>query len=234
MNASLRFVRAITLDAEGTLIHPYPSVGAVYAEVLARHGISVQPVVLEKSFRSAFTSARDTPRANLSEESEKEFCRGVVRQTVGRFCPHEILDTVFAELYESFSSAKRWKLAEDAIPTLKVLKDRGYRLAILTNWDRRLHHVLSETSLASLVDFCFISSEIGFEKPDRRIFSYVEEVLGLAPQEMLHVGDSIHIDGAGALNACWNFLLLRRGEHKEVDGYFTIPNLAGLLEVLPN
>ncbi len=33
-------IRAVTFDVGGTLIEPWPSVGHVYAEVAARHGVA--------------------------------------------------------------------------------------------------------------------------------------------------------------------------------------------------
>jgi hypothetical protein len=38
---ALSGIRAVTFDVGGTLIEPWPSVGRVYAEVAARHGVEV-------------------------------------------------------------------------------------------------------------------------------------------------------------------------------------------------
>ena len=43
-------VEAITLDVGGTLIEPWPSVGHIYAEVAARHGVQAEPEELTRRF----------------------------------------------------------------------------------------------------------------------------------------------------------------------------------------
>ncbi|MAU91119.1 MAG: HAD family hydrolase, partial [Gammaproteobacteria bacterium TMED182] len=47
-------VEAITLDVGGTLIEPWPSVGHVYAEVAARHGVQAEPEELTRRFVQAW------------------------------------------------------------------------------------------------------------------------------------------------------------------------------------
>src|SRR5580700_10426449 len=43
-------IRAVTFDVGGTLIEPWPSVGRVYAEVAARHGLEVAAEDLDRQF----------------------------------------------------------------------------------------------------------------------------------------------------------------------------------------
>ncbi len=48
-----------------------------------------------------------------------------------------------------------------------------------------------------------ISEEVGFLKPDRRLFSHAERAAGVAGPKILYVGDSYRSDVLGALNAGW-------------------------------
>ena len=54
---------------------------------------------------------------------------------------------------------------------------------------------------------CFVSDDIGFEKPDPRFFEVCCRRSGLAPGDLLMVGDSLTADIAGAaaagIDACW-------------------------------
>ncbi len=52
-------VRAVTFDAGGTLIQPWPSVGHVYAEVAARHGHKIPPAALNQRFGKAWRARKD-------------------------------------------------------------------------------------------------------------------------------------------------------------------------------
>ena len=49
--------QVIFFDAGGTLFRPYPSVGAVYAKVAAKHGVQVDAGTSTKPFMSSGTSA---------------------------------------------------------------------------------------------------------------------------------------------------------------------------------
>lgn len=225
-------MEAITFDAGGTLIWPYPSVGEVYARVLSRFGIQIDPPKVESDFRITFKQMRGVDRKTVSDDSERAFWRGIVETVLGPHIPPAEFDVVFNELYETFASSQCWRLAEDALYTLIELRKRGYRLAILSNADSRFRQVFSEMGITELVEQVFISSEIGWEKPDQRIFRHVEKKLGLAPHQILHIGDSPHHDIEGATNAGWHHLLLDGDDSK--SEFSSIKKLSKLLYLLPN
>src|ERR1700704_702865 len=51
----LGHIQAVTFDVGGTLIKPWPSVGHVYAEVAARHGLeAASPEQLNRQFAEAW------------------------------------------------------------------------------------------------------------------------------------------------------------------------------------
>ncbi len=224
-------VRAITFDAGGTLIRPYPSVGEIYFETLRGFGIEVDPQEVEKDFRVAFNeTVRRGNDKRVSNESERVFWQRVVRNCLGRHIPPDIFDKVFDELYDTFVSASRWQLAEDALPILKELRHRGYRLAILSNADSRFCQVFKEMGLTDLMEAIFISSEIGYEKPDLRIFRHVEKTLKLSPPQILHIGDSPRHDAEGAANAGWQYRLLKyETSHLEYPCINTLGEILGVV-----
>src|SRR5581483_2268722 len=56
----LSHIQAVTFDVGGTLIKPWPSVGHVYAEVAARHGVKrLQPEALDRQFAAAWRRLRN-------------------------------------------------------------------------------------------------------------------------------------------------------------------------------
>lgn len=230
---SLTNIKAVTFDAGGTLIHPYPSAGAIYAEILARHRITIQTPALEHLFSSALQKAQSTIRENLDETTEKYYWREIVRDTIGRFCPQkEKFSEVFEDIFDAFACAKRWKAADDAADTLATLKSRGYPLALLSNADKRYRQVFTEMGFDDFFEYMFISSEIGYEKPDWRIFDHVQKYLQVPPESILHVGDSPMRDGRGAAEAGWQYLIL--SPESEADGGpLCISSLSRLLALLP-
>lgn len=211
-------IQLVTFDAGGTLIFPHPSVGEVYAEVLGDHGFSFDPQVLEERFRAVFKRLTSTPRVGPGALDDKALWRTAVRETLGKACPPEpAFARVFEDLYQTFASARRWRLNAHLPEVLYRLRERGYRLAILSNADARFRQVFAEMGLAELFEAMFISGELGFEKPDVRIFRHVEQATGVPAAAILHVGDSPAHDQAGAEAAGWSCFLVRPGDPTLAD-----------------
>jgi HAD superfamily hydrolase (TIGR01549 family) len=75
-----------------------------------------------------------------------------------------------------------------------------YRLGLLSNFDDAQcgREVLSDTGIAHLFEAVIISAEVRLRKPDPRIFRRMLELLGLAPHQVLYVGDTPRDDIWGA------------------------------------
>ena len=86
-------ISGITFDVSGTLLSPYPSVGDIYAEVLSKHGVTIQPMALNTLFKDSLAHAQEKTRKNLNEDTEFEFWRNIVWQTIRCYCKPFILDS---------------------------------------------------------------------------------------------------------------------------------------------
>ena len=108
------------------------------------------------------------------------------------------------ELWETWNLGGaffRRVLFEDAIATLDELHRRGYRLACVTNRafsGRGFVAELEELGLAGKFDALSVSCDVGFMKPHPRIFQHALELLDIAPEEAVMVGDSLRADVQGA------------------------------------
>jgi putative hydrolase of the HAD superfamily len=225
-------IRAITFDAGGTLLYPFPSVGHIYSEVIAAHGVSVEASLLETGFRRAWKEAHSTPRISIDEHSERDWWRNVVRKTLAGHQEPENFDAFFDELWVAFADPARWKLFDGVIETLAEIKKRRYQMALLSNWDHRLRSLIEGLELEKFFDELFISSEVGFEKPDSRIFKMAEKHFKLPSDAFLHVGDSDHHDVNGAKAVGWQWIQIT---HQPGKGFVNnqISKLVDLLEILP-
>ena len=88
---------------------------------------------------------------------------------------------------------------------LEALRGRGLRLAVVANgWPepaRLTRRRISELGVGERVDAVVLADEIGWRKPDPRIFSAALSVLGVGAAEALHVGDRLDADVRGAAGA---------------------------------
>lgn len=209
INVDFSRVRVMTFDAGGTLVKPSPGVGIIYAEILGKHGVVVAPEILEQRFRKIFKElAARRPRPMVSEETERKFWRAVVRRCVTPECAEEKVGVVFEELWEEFALGRRWIIRAGMAQMLEEYAAKpGVRLAVLSNWDSRLHRVLEGLDLRRYFAKVFISSEIGAEKPDLRAFRAVEAAMGQPPEAFLHIGDDAAHDYAAARAAGWQAIL---------------------------
>lgn len=98
------------------------------------------------------------------------------------------------EIY--FAARNRVELYPDTLPALKRLTAR-WPLASLTNGNADLQRVGLQSHFVHHV----CARDTGVAKPDPRIFLAAAERLGVAPEQILHVGDDPAADVAGARDA---------------------------------
>ena len=120
-------------------------------------------------------------------------------------------------------------LYPDARETIAALRERGIRIAVVSNFDSRLITILEGLGVASSFEDIFVSSSVGYAKPDRRIFDFVLKAWQLTPEHVLHVGDSLKNDVEGAGNAGIKSILVdRKGAHHGA----ALTRVASLSEIL--
>lgn len=226
-------VKAVTFDAAHTLYHPHPSVGAIYREVMQRHGLDYPADALEQGFRQAFRCVAKDATILDGEKREWSYWRSIVATSISHLSPPPAdFDRLFEDLWNEFAHGHRWRPEPSALQTLSSLRDRGYRTALLTNWDQRVRQVVAETGFAPHLDHLFVSSEIGHEKPDREIFAHCQAALQLAPEQILHIGDSLQHDIAGAQAAGWHAIRISAEAAQPNAPCRSIQKLSELLDIL--
>lgn len=83
--------------------------------------------------------------------------------------------------------------------TLKRLKQKGYKLAIVTDAPKLKAYVrLDEMGIADLFDAVVGREDTGREKPSKLPFKKALKALGVKPSEAMHVGDWRERDVLGA------------------------------------
>lgn len=212
----------IAFDAVGTLIYPDTPVAIAYQAVAARHGSLLSVFEFERCFHAAFRHTETNPfpggpvrRAELtitSEEIEAARWRWIVRDLV-----HDLDDTeeCFRELFEHFAQPSSWKCFDDVDDALRRLHQAGYRLAVASNFDRRLHGICDSLPELKPIERRVISSEVGHRKPSPRFYEALCHACGCDRTEVLMVGDDPEHDLAGPLSVGMPALLVARRAVRE-------------------
>lgn len=93
----------------------------------------------------------------------------------------------------------------DSICALHGLAETGIPMAVVSNADGTVATILREAGVCQegpgpLVEMRAIvdSGAIGVAKPDPEVFAPAVEALAVAPDRILHIGDSVHYDVVGA------------------------------------
>jgi len=124
---------------------------------------------------------------------------------------------------------------EDVIPVLQELGDRGVRKAIISNtpWgspSKLWREEIARLGLDKQVEAAVFCGDVGWRKPDRRIFEFTLEKLGVSSDECVFVGDDPRWDIVGPKTIGMEAILIdRRGAVRDSEEK-AIRNLYGLLD----
>ncbi len=203
--------RALLVDVLGTLVRLTPPVAPLRAEMAARFGVHLT----EAQAAAALASEISYYRRHLQQGSDlarlgqlRRQCAEVLRAAMPP--SRELMEISPHALTEALLSSLRFSAFPDAAPALRGLRRRPIAIVAVSNWDVSLHEVLARLSLAELLDAIVTSAEVGVRKPTREVFDHALALVGVEPQDAVHVGDSMEEDVAGARAAGIEPILLAR------------------------
>ena len=187
-------IEAILFDAGGTLIHVDGS------RFCAAAGLHYDP----EDFAAAEAAATAAVRSWILGHPESTDAQRMplfldrFLQALGVDEP-EVRQAAARRIALEHQRANLWSgAAPGARETLGTLRERGYRLGVVSNADGRVRRLLEEAGLATHLEVILDSAHLGVEKPDPRIFLAAAEEMSLPPSSCAYVGDVYEIDILGA------------------------------------
>lgn len=230
-------IHVVFFDAAETLFHVNGSVAEIYLRHAIRHGFRRMPDSLEsitQAFRRAFREAPPpvfvgTAGAKL-KQCERLWWFDIVHNVFYRVGMFEHFDEFFEEVFQVFEEPRSWVLYPETQRVLTCLRDQGFELGIVSNFDSRLFTVLRGLGIESMFHTVTISSLAQAAKPAQKIFEVALEKHAVDPEEAVHIGDSLRDDAEAAHKAGLIGILLDR--HGRVEGA-GVPVIHTLDELLP-
>ncbi len=198
-------VRAITLDLDDTLWPVWPTIQRaeqVLSDWLTAHAPRTAALSADAELKKAVRAeinARHADRAHDLSFLRLQSIRALLQQAGD---PVHLAEPAFEAF---FAERQRVDLFEDALPALRFWSQR-YPVVALSNGNADVHRVGIGQHFQASVS----AKSLGVAKPDLRIFLAGAEAAGVAPQEVLHIGDDAHADGVGALAAGMQVAWLNR------------------------
>lgn len=201
-------LEAVLLDLGNTLV----GMDAAFAvDALAAEGVATTP----ERFRRAEAAARPALSAWIATgdgtvPTSRVYVRAILdRLGVDRDGVHPALEERLLTRLRSVPTERLWSAVLPGVPqALSALRRTGLRLVVVSNSDGTAEAGLVASGLRGLLDGVVDSTVFGVEKPDRRIFAHALELVGVAPEHAVHVGDLHAVDVVGAVAAGIHAVLL--------------------------
>lgn len=126
------------------------------------------------------------------------------------------------------------KIFSDTEKTLKILRERGYLLGVVTNGFAPMQHKkLDISGLRKYFQTIVVSGDYPFSKPDKRLFLEASRQIGLPPEKLAMVGDHPINDIQGAQGAGIFPIWMKYGffRDRQPQGVLTIERMFELLNI---
>ena len=193
--------RAILFDLDDTLILAFGPSPSQWQRTIAAFADRLGPIeaaALAAAISEASNDLWADPgrhkywRHRISEARRKIVADAfAVLAAEGHPIPPQEIGNAMADAYQALHEAEL-EMFPDAHETLDALKDRGVKLALITNGAAEPQRAkVVRFALEHRFDHIQIEGEHGFGKPEERAYTHAMEVLGVAPHETWMVGDNL-------------------------------------------
>jgi putative hydrolase of the HAD superfamily len=192
---------ALVLDVGGVFLVPHP---ALVSEAFAAVGIAVGDFDAARAHFSGVCALREDAEDGRSDQGD--YLRGYVGALDIPAVDRRRAVEAFAILWKTLDV---WShVLADSVLGLRLLAERALPLAVVSNSDgtveeRLVRHAICQVGHGPGVSVLSISDSavIGVEKPDPRAFAHAIRAVGLTPDQIAYVGDSVRHDVLGARSA---------------------------------
>lgn len=206
-------IQAITLDLDDTLWPVWPTIRKAEADLHDWLTVNAPNTAVLLETPESIRAKRDSLVADFPDRAHDfSFLRqeGIRRALVAGGDDPALAPTAF-EVF--FDARHKVELFDDALPALQYLASR-YPIIAISNGNADIQRV----GLAQYFKGAISAAEFGIAKPDPRIFKAAAVAAGVPAAHVMHVGDDIALDAAGALEAGMHAIWLNR-EGKEWPHY---------------
>lgn len=189
-------IKGLLFDYGGTLDTAGCHWGKMLWHAYERHHVPIT----EEQFREAYVYAERTLGKNPIIQPSYTFCKTLavkIRIEFEHLLHKGLIDPKESEAYQKAVHEDLYKkvvatTAESACVLAQLQK--SYQLALVSNFYGNINVVLEEFHLADYFEDVIESAVVGVRKPDPRIYQIGVEHLGIKPEEVAVVGDSVKKD----------------------------------------
>jgi len=202
------FIRAILFDFGGTLMYGRRNWVPIVAKAddaltsyIRAQGMEVSLTTFSTEFRKRLDEYFKQREEDLLETTYTFVLRELLKDKGYNDVESDVLRGALDALFSV--TQENWVLEEDAIPTIEILRERGYKLGIVSNAgdDKDVQQLAKGFGISKYFDFILTSAACSYRKPHPRIFELALSNWYYPPSEAVMIGDNLDADIRGAQKA---------------------------------
>ncbi len=201
----------LSFDCYGTLIDWESGILKALKTILSNHNINIGDQQILELFAQ---------RESIQEERKYLKYREVLKKIVQDFGEKLSFAPSEEELNSLAESIQDWEFFPDTVRALKALQKR-YKLTIISNIDNDLFAYTAK-KLEVEFDWIITAEQVKSYKPSLRNFEFAIQKMGIAPDKLLHVAQSVYHDIVPAKTMGLTAVWVNRRQGKEGFGA-TVP-----------
>ena len=217
--------QVLTFDCYGTLIDWEDGMRTALAGVIKNRGLALDPYEVHGRYEELEPVIQETRGGKYVD---------VMRMSVRETFSHFGIDVTDAEAGIFGDSLASWPKFPDTTEALTEMKNRGYKLVILSNTDENFIRQSIET-IGVEFDEVITAEAVGSYKPARGHWDRMMETLGVSKDMVLHVAQSYYHDVVPATGLGFKMAWInRKGQQPwgEARPDYEFPDLKSLLSIL--
>ena len=234
-------IKGLLFDLNGTVIDILTdehdsNVYRTTANFLSYFGVIISPEKLKEKFfqlnrQQRAKSSEEFPEFNSAKIFFDIISEFAVHPVSGQICLSETASRVFRA-----SCLFKLELYRGVQQTLEILQNKFQMAAVTDGQSLWAVPELKTCGIEHFFSFVLVSGDLGFRKPDHRIFDMAAEKLALSKDEMLFVGNDMYRDIYGSKNAGFKSVFFKSNQGtqcfcgKEPD--YIIYNFPQLLDAI--
>ncbi len=173
----------LSFDCYGTLIDWESGILAALKTILLNHQVNLEDEQILEIYAQSESNHQGGDYLKYRE---------ILKNVVQDFCQRTNITPSESELNYLAESLKYWEPFPDTVEALKALKKR-YKLTIISNIDDDL---FADTAkhLEVELDWIITAEQVKSYKPSLQNFEFAIQRMGISPDKLLHVAESIYHD----------------------------------------
>ncbi len=178
----------VILDAGGVLFNIAEFRNTIIRRVLSSSGFNNEVIDVGLSELKCFDKGYFESNKISDWDSEKKWLLARIECIVSNIDPgnNVLRDKLYMLAFDSF----QYHLYDETVKCLEKLK-KGHDLYILSNATATLDWAFDYLDIRRFFKGIVISSYVGYEKPDQRIYEHILNVIGMSSESCVFVDDRI-------------------------------------------